>query len=898
MPSVNNGSEIVVEVPEGIAAGRYWVSNAQGSSNEMSYFLEQNIAYSVAVAGASPIYSIGGIVPSHATEVSGNTVQFKKLGNSAEVLYSFALNGNGQPEMYLSAILEAGVQEVEFSYRSTALANMASHLIFFIESKGMSLDEAADILAQSPEFANYLQEVTEALEADKGFFSFANARPGSAELLNKYSEHFKNYIDNAKSQSSLSADQFNAANYSRAHVLRGATLNAATTEAVDTDIEPSIVSYPETNGTWNLFDMSMEASTFLDNSVELGNKCGEGVDPKWYEVLGYDGCVRLENRSQLYLSYRVYEVDPATGEIPADAISSPLAEHIDTPYHTAMASPTSGTFLVFEFWSSDKLIDTCVYKDCAYQILTPGVDGSFGPTPFNLTGTESHNQIAQKARRMLTIRTIIDNIIIRFYSILFDAAGLGLDKGALKKPEQARAVIKAVYEYMPALTSEVEKLASKEKVTEQEWIDLSQAIGLEIYNKEIKPIMTDLSNFPNIKLGPTTTALLKVFAYDQADFIQALGQKLAKKLIPGFGAVETAYEASQLATAMVDMGKTIKDLATVPSKLDYVVSWGLQLADITPRSIQQNGQAKTFTLVGSGMAVQKGVFSDEDPEVLVIDTATNERLDVTFLSVNKQGTELEFMLANVSQIDAAKGPLDVYVEHRDDKAKLPYQILVGTDLMISAITPNRAKAGEQVTISGIGFSEQLVGNIVRFVSESGEVKRASVTAATTESLTVTVPDSPGAGYVTVEVGGEVSNQLPFFGPGQVSITFGDNGNFNDDVYKLAVNGRVIYENGTPKRKVGPLAIALDEGEHTVELTGIRADDGIGTYYIEFSGDVVNVSGDAQSGRDLCPEVVKTFTITVGPTVANSVPSQRSYVIDPMSILQDESSSAPSECAGQ
>lgn len=47
------------------------------------------------------------------------------------------------------------------------------------------------------------------------------------------------------------------------------------------------------------------------------------------------------------------------------------------------------------------------------------------------------------------------------------------------------------------------------------------------------------------------------------------------------------------------------------------------------------------------------------------------------------------MLSDVGQIDAATGPLDVFVTHRGDTAKLPYQILVGSDLSITVITPNK-----------------------------------------------------------------------------------------------------------------------------------------------------------------------------------------------------------------
>jgi len=56
-------------------------------------------------------------------------------------------------------------------------------------------------------------------------------------------------------------------------------------------------------------------------------------------------------------------------------------------------------------------------------------------------------------------------------------------------------------------------------------------------------------------------------------------------------------------------------------------------------------------------------------------------------------------------------------------------------------------------------------------------------------------------------------------------------------------------------------VNLVVGDHTVEMIGRAAPDGIGTYFIQFSGATV-ISGAPLSGSDLTPGVVKTFTIRV------------------------------------
>lgn len=852
--SLIDENTITVQVPEGITGGSYWVTNTHGASNAVSYILNTNVEFNVTSSNVKEITHIGGILPSHGSAITGNTFEHQVLGSQPEVIYSYTVNQQGERETYLSTLLVPGQRKIEFSDESTASSALVAYLDLMLLGAGIGPQEVLEKVAEFEEYKDYIEQSVAYLEQDSAFFSFTEPRQERIALLNQYGRKILDKVTRPNS-----AEKHRVA---KANGETGATNKFISTNT-DTSIEPSIVSYPETNGTWALFDMSMEATTFLENKFVAGHKCGEGVDPKWHEVLNYDGCVELQNRSQLYLSYRVYEVNPMTGNLKDGALNNPLQEHVDTPYHKDMMGPTSGTFLGLEFWSADSLIDKCVYKDCLYQIITPGVDGIYGISPFSLKGTESYNLSGQKAKKMLAIRTIIDNIVIRFYNTLIDAVGIGIPADNATKAKMVRDVIMAVYQHMPAITDQVEALAAKDTVTAQDWEDLAYNIGQELYKKEIQPILTmDMSKLPNIPVGPATQAILSAYEIQMPDFRKALAEKLAKKLFPGWGAIDTAYDASMVASAMIDMAKTLKDMAAVPTKIDYVVSWGLTLSDITPRTIFKDNTQKSFEIVGSGMAVVKGIWDDE-PEVIVIDSVTGKELDTDVQYVNKEGTKLTFTLDNIQQIEEAVGPLTVYVRHRGDEAKLGYEILIGSSLSITNVTPNKAPPGTEVTIEGVGFSTKISDNKVTFTGPNDTRISATIVSATTEVLVVKVPNQVQTGFITVEVNGDLSNEYPFFGPSQLEIIFGDNGNFNDDVYKLSVNGAVKYDNSSPKRKVGPVYVSLDEGTHSVELTGIRADDGIGTYYIQFGGDVISVSGDAQSGRDLCPDVVKRYQVEVG-----------------------------------
>lgn len=94
----------------------------------------------------------------------------------------------------------------------------------------------------------------------------------------------------------------------------------------------------------------------------------------------------------------------------------------------------------------------------------------------------------------------------------------------------------------------------------------------------------------------------------------------------------------------------------------------------------------------------------------------------------------------------------------------------------------------------------------------------------------------------------------------VTITIGDNGNLLDDIFEVRIQGQTVLTSSAPVRSIST-TVNLAVGDHTVDMIGRAAPDGVGTYFISFSGASV-IGGAPLSGTDLTPGVVKTFLIRV------------------------------------
>jgi hypothetical protein len=94
----------------------------------------------------------------------------------------------------------------------------------------------------------------------------------------------------------------------------------------------------------------------------------------------------------------------------------------------------------------------------------------------------------------------------------------------------------------------------------------------------------------------------------------------------------------------------------------------------------------------------------------------------------------------------------------------------------------------------------------------------------------------------------------------VTITMGDNGSALDDIYEVIVDGRTVLTSSGPIRSTS-ITLQLPRGRTTVTMRGLAAPDGIGTYFISFSG-AAFVGGDPLSGSDLVPGTTKRFIIEI------------------------------------
>lgn len=187
---------------------------------------------------------------------------------------------------------------------------------------------------------------------------------------------------------------------------------------------------------------------------------------------------------------------------------------------------------------------------------------------------------------------------------------------------------------------------------------------------------------------------------------------------------------------------------------------------------------------------------------------------------------------------ASTGPVTVTVQGQVSNA-MSFTVIPSPTL--TAITPNIGPAGTVVTVTGTNFGSTQGGSTVQFNGTS-----ATPSAWSATSITVPVPTGATSGPVTVNVGGQLSNGLPFV-VGQpttttVSITDPFPGTTFNAPSSLSISASVVASGPSIDRVEfydGPLLIGTDtaapyavtwlsplEGPHA--LTAVAVDQANGT----------------------------------------------------------------------
>jgi hypothetical protein len=211
---------------------------------------------------------------------------------------------------------------------------------------------------------------------------------------------------------------------------------------------------------------------------------------------------------------------------------------------------------------------------------------------------------------------------------------------------------------------------------------------------------------------------------------------------------------------------------------------------------------------------------------------------------------------------------------------------IGTQELFKKITDYLGTVAGVIVAPLEDLMKNLAGNICSHFETSFnriEVNAGLVTASVTPPGPTMVRNAGGAGWTFTcdDTGGSTTTVHSILASLQlcskkvegsatvtcgtvkvVTITMGDNGAANDDIYEVVINGSSVLTSSVPVRSVST-NLELAPGSYEFEMRGLAAPDGIGTYFVNVSGGTLT-GGPPLSGRDLTAGSVFRWTLVVGP----------------------------------
>jgi hypothetical protein len=333
-------------------------------------------------------------------------------------------------------------------------------------------------------------------------------------------------------------------------------------------------------------------------------------------------------------------------------------------------------------------------------------------------------------------------------------------------------------------------------------------------------------------------------------------------------------KAYSVGKGAVLLSNTLFDITTTPEELRFDVEWPLGITDLNPKVVSPSKSSVEVKINGYGFAgLSQGFFGSglDLPDVRFIDQGDGTASVTVDSTVLKQGTQIGALMPT-RFLDSAVGPIMVEILHGGVTASSdPVTIEVSEDLNVSNLSPAKGFPGQEIVISGSGFSSDLTGNDVNFRSDAGGSLSATVKKASSTEIVAFVPKGAITGDVTVSVDGEASNPVSWtLLVSSFTVTFGDNGADTDDTFGLLINNVQKEAMPGPMESYGPFPYSLPPGRHKASLKGIKTDDQNGTYFISFGG-VSDISGPPLTGEYLNANEVLTweFTVEAGSQAASS-----------------------------
>ena len=203
-------------------------------------------------------------------------------------------------------------------------------------------------------------------------------------------------------------------------------------------------------------------------------------------------------------------------------------------------------------------------------------------------------------------------------------------------------------------------------------------------------------------------------------------------------------------------------------KISVMVGTAADTSEMSFRVLDPNVLAITGINPTSGAADAEVTISGQNFSTTAADNT------VTFLGA--EGDDNDNVVAAVSAAtaalltvtvppDAQTGKISVMVGTAADTSEMSFRVLDPNVLAITGINPTSGTVGTSVTISGQNFSTTAADNTVTFLGAEGDDNDnvvATVSAASTTSLTILVPSRARTGRISVAVGVQIGTSSTDF----------------------------------------------------------------------------------------------------------------------------------------
>ncbi|RMF14032.1 MAG: hypothetical protein D6761_10140 [Candidatus Dadabacteria bacterium] len=546
--------------------------------------------------------------------------------------------------------------------------------------------------------------------------------------------------------------------------------------------------------------------------------------------------IDLQNDTKLYMSARVVAAD-----------GTEIRPHIRHPWDSNIIGP-QGWGLLFIASSTNVPV---AGRDSTFEIITAGARG---------------NSADGYVRSYLVGRLVLDGVVLPLFNEFMlkkllgqklrsqDAASILID---LIGPDKWNGVIQSIISNPNGMMRTVKK---------------------RIFDVIVDQFLASCLQLPP---GDACQAFAKVVArglgwLTPEAVLKKLSAQVAKQIAvyitPYLGQIKAAWEGLGAVNTFGSVVLSATDMLSTSGQINFELDYPLDIQSVQPACLAPDPDGKPVKLYVNGRGFnpvpQGSLFWKKTvkPEV----SLGRADGDPVYIRPDGSAMTVEFATGDLSD-----GEYHLVVRHQNQTVESDAVIQVAADsIQATGLEPAKGAAGTRVRIYGCGFSTRLGDHTVTFAGKDGRVN-APVLAATPAFLVVSVPKDAVSGDVIVTVGDRTSEPLPFeVEEANVTITYGDCGAANDDTFALYVDGAVVSSMPAPSRPF-PVAVNVSTGAHTVSLLGITAPDDVGTYCIEFSGNVTVRSGPSLSGDDLTAGVRKTWQIDVGAGTGSAKPGPAS-----------------------